>query len=56
MLVSRLAKREDEALIPISTILKFPAQLRLFLNQFLKNVKLFVVHPESYKVIDKVFS
>ena len=29
MLVSRLAKREDQALILISTILKFPAQIKV---------------------------
>jgi len=42
MLILRLSKREDQALILISTILKFSAQRSIFF------FKIFKVNPEVY--------
>jgi len=43
MLILRLSKREDQALIPISTILKFSAQLAgiLMVNRLIRQADMF---------------
>ena len=54
MLILRLSKREDQALIPISTILNFSAQLSFYF--YPKTVNVFLKRYENVKIMRKSVS
>ena len=55
MLVSRLAKREDYALILISTILKFPALKTLELDTLYPDRLIWISTVETYHFLNPLF-